>query len=277
MMSKWHFSLRAFAQGILCVALTGILLHALASPATAQATQTLDLISLSSSNWTPIGPAPLSESKFNSVSGRVTGIAAHPTDANTIYLSAAGGGVWKTTNGSSWTPLTDAQKTLSMGAIAISTSNPSFIYAGTGEAYGGNFGRGILISSDGGSTWTLSTASGVFDRLGTSQIAIDPTNTNVAYVAMSDVELNDLCCSNTGIWKTTDGGTSWTNTTTTIDSTDPWSAVMIDPNNPQTVYAAVGQTFGVTANGVYKSTDGGGTWTLLPRLCAETRLGTPVA
>src|SRR5260221_10273412 len=79
-------------------------------------------ISLRSKKWSPIGPAPLAA--FNNVSGRITGIATKPRDANTIYVSAAGGGVWKTTDGGTkGTPLTDEQNTLSMGAIAIGISH----------------------------------------------------------------------------------------------------------------------------------------------------------
>ena len=75
-------------------------------------------LSLSSTRWTDLGPAPLGA--LNGVSGRITGISAHPTQANVIYVTPAGGGVWKTTNGgASWTPLTDKEKTLSMGAIAM--------------------------------------------------------------------------------------------------------------------------------------------------------------
>src|SRR5205807_1573651 len=159
------------------------------------------------------------------------------------------------------TPLTDTQKTLSMGAIAIAKSNPLVIYAGTGEGNNSadsNFGRGILVSSDGGATWTLSTGpSNAFNRLTTSQIAVDPTNANIAYAAMNDYGNNGLCCANTGIWKTTDGGTTWTNVTAANgkDSTRPWSAIIIDPNTPATLYAAHGDIFGATANGVYNSTD----------------------
>ena len=234
-------------------------------------------LELSTTTWTSIGPSPLAitspaNANFN-VSGRITAIAAHPTDANTIYIAAAGGGVWKTTNGgTTWTPLTDTQRTLSMGAIAIAKSNPSVIYAGTGEANNSgdsNFGRGILVSTNGGTTWTLRTAAGAFDRLATSQIAVDPTNANVAYAAMADFANNGLCCANTGIWKTIDGGTTWTNTTTTIDSTRPWSAIVIDPTTPATLYAAHGEYDGDSANGVYKSINSGGTWTLLPTHLTE--------
>jgi len=110
-------------------------------------------IPINSATWTPLGPAPILNGQRpggGPVSGRLTGIAAHPSDPNTIYVTAAGGGIWKTTNGT-WTPLADAA-VQSMGAIAIAPSNPNVVYAGTGEANNSgdsNFGWGILISTDG--------------------------------------------------------------------------------------------------------------------------------
>jgi len=221
---------------------------------------------LTATSWTPIGPAPLQAS--NVVSGRIAGIAPHPTQTSTIFVAPAGGGVWETTNGgSSWTQKTDKQKTLSMGAIAIGTGVQETIYAGTGEANNSvdsNYGRGILISTTAGKSWTLATGpSNAFFRLTTSQIAVDPTDSRVAYAAMADFGNNGLHGSNTGVWKTTDAGTTWTNTTASIDSSLPWSAVVIDPNNHLTLYAAVGDVLGAATNGVYKSTDGGTSWTLL--------------
>ena len=207
------------------------------------------LVNLSTSVWTSIGPTPLAVSSptnvNTNVSGRITGVAADPTDSNIIYIAAAGGGVWKTVNGgTSWTPLTDTQRTLSMGAIAVAPSNGQVIYAGTGEANNSadsNFGRGILRSSDGGSTWTLATGpANAFDRLATSQITVDPTNANIAYVAMANFATNGLIGVNAGIYKTTDGGVSWVNTTTAIDATRPWSAVIIDLTIPSTLYSAHG-------------------------------------
>jgi len=211
--------------------------------------------------------------------GRLTGIAAHPTDPNTIYVAAAGGGVWKTTDGGqTWNPKTDCplpaeclpitQMTLSMGAIAVAKSNGNKIYAGTGEADNSadsNFGRGILISSDGGANWTLSVGPGSrFDRLTTAAIAVDPTNANVAYAAMTNSGINVLCCGgDAGVWKTTDGGTTWTKTTASITSSNPWSAIAIDPTNTLIIYAAVGNSGGGSLNGVYKSTNGGTSWALL--------------
>ena len=134
------------------------------------------------------GPAALNSSG-GFVSGRITGIAVDPTNSSTIYIAAADGGVWKTTDGgTNWAPLTDNQATLAMGAIAIAPSNHLQIYAGTGEANNGadNIqGDGVLVSSNGGSTWTLETANGAFAGVSIGQIAVDPTNADIAYAAVS--------------------------------------------------------------------------------------------
>ena len=97
-------------------------------------------IALSTTTWSPIGPAPIVNTAIpggGATSGRITGIAAdpNPTKSGTFYVGTAGGGVWKTTDdGTSWTPLTDTQATLVIGAIAIASSNDQYLYAGTGEA-----------------------------------------------------------------------------------------------------------------------------------------------
>src|SRR5262249_30542955 len=137
-----------------------------------------DSIPLSLDTWTSIGPAPLvngTTTYREATSGRIAALAAHPTDPNVLYVAAAGGGVWKTTDaGASWAPLTDAQATLSMGALALAPSNPEVIYAGTGEATFGPSkmrlrrdniytGRGILKSTNGGKDWEL-LGSAFFNR-----------------------------------------------------------------------------------------------------------------
>jgi photosystem II stability/assembly factor-like uncharacterized protein len=229
---------------------------------------------LSTSSWSALGPAPvqLSGDVAQTYSGRITGIATHPSDANTIYIAAAGGGVWKTTDGGlGWTALTDSQATLSMGALAVAPTNPNRIYAGTGEANNSgdsNYGRGVLISSDGGVTWSLSNGpAGIFDRLTISQIAVDPSDADVAYLAIASFGENVACCATnaTGIYKTTDGGVSWTNKTASdgLPYSLPWTAVVIDPANRQVLYAALSVYYGSDFNGVYKSTNGGNSWTLL--------------
>jgi uncharacterized delta-60 repeat protein len=248
------------------------------------------------STWTPIGPAPIINGEAppytfqnppnnggSPVSGPVAGIAASPTDPNTIYIAAANGGVWKTTNGGvSWVPLTDNQATLHMGAIAIAPSNPQVIYAGTGEANSlvtvpnPNFpsndfaGVGILKSTDAGATWTL-LGSSVFNGRSIAKIVVDPTDANIVYVAVGAPGINGLT-GNTGIWKSTDGGQTWTNTTTSISTFDAFTDLVMDPRNAQVLYAAVGQMnvnfydfsgTGDAANGVYITKDGGASWTSL--------------
>ena len=229
---------------------------------------------LSQSTWSAIGPASLNSSG-DLDSGRITGIAVDPTNSNTIYIAAAGGGVWKTTDGgTTWTPLTDDQTTLSMGSIAIAPTDHLKIYAGTGEANNSvdsNYGQGVLVSNDGGSTWTLETAGGGFTGVDIGQIAVDPTDENVAYAAVGGYGENGNYFTNEGIWNTTDGGATWTNVTSGVEpyaNFFGWTSVVVDPNTPSIVYAAAGDiqystVGGYTVNGVYRSTDSGATWALL--------------
>jgi hypothetical protein len=214
-------------------------------------------IPLSSQSWTPIGPADITNVGF---SGRITGVAGDPTDPNTLFIAAAGGGVWRTKDaGMSWTPLTDNQAVDFMGSLAIAPSNHNVIYAGTGEAnFSGDsfYGRGLLVSVDGGDTWQLK-GNSVFDRRAIGKIAVDPTNANTVFVAVTDFAVN-AAPGDAGIWKSSDGGNTWSSTLGG-EATD----VIIDPTNDQIVYAALGNPFGDAANGIYKSVDGGSTWTKL--------------
>ena len=119
-------------------------------------------------SWSPLGPSTIPDGQtddavgpLNAVSGRVSAIAADPSDANVVYVGGAQGGVWKTTNATSasptFTPLTDDQPSLAVGDIAVDPVNPQILYVGTGEGNGGcdsYYGRGILRSTDGGATWT---------------------------------------------------------------------------------------------------------------------------
>src|ERR1700687_2507384 len=134
-----------------------------------------------------------------------------------------------------------------MGASAIAPSNHLMLYAGTGEANNSgdsNFGRGILVSTDGGATWTLRTGpAGIFNRMATAAIAVDPTNENIAYAAMARAGLNGLP-GRPGSYKTTDGAVTWINTTSAVATTQSYTDVKIDLNTPTTVYMAVGRVIG---------------------------------
>ncbi len=232
-------------------------------------------IPLSTTAWTAIGPAPINNGQIPgglAVSGRITALAAHPTDANTIYVAAAGGGVWKTTNaGTSWTPLTDTQQTLAMGAIAVSKSNPNVIYAGTGEANNSldsSYGRGILKSTDGGVNWTLQ-GNAQFNRATIAKIVIDPQDANRAYAVVDGFGNNGINAFGVlGVWRTTDGGTNWSlalnpQNAPVSGSNPQGSDLVMDPTTTGAagvLYVAYGNLFGDAGNGIYKSSDGGSTW-----------------
>ncbi len=233
-------------------------------------------------SWTEIGPAPTVNGTTTYIepsSGRITGIAADPNDPNVIYVAAAGGGVWKTLNAGdpqpAWMPLTDTQDRAFMGAIAVAPSDSNTIYAGTGESNLGPskfkrefrdniyYGIGILKSANGGGAWTLVGGSQFFRRT-ISRIVVHPTDRDTVYVAVGALATNGQT-GNMGIWKSTDGGTTWTNTTmNTVSPLVPFSDLVMDPADPQTLYAAVGAPGWDLANGVYKTTTGGDSWDLVP-------------
>jgi uncharacterized protein (TIGR03437 family) len=220
--------------------------------------------------WKLIGPRPtivLAE-QVNGGSpysaGRVAAMAVDPRNANVAYLGAAGGGIWKTTDGGqNWTPLTDDQPSLSTGAIALAPSNPDIVFVGTGEQNNSGdsyYGAGILKSTDGGQTWTqiegpfvgpfsASRTSGGGARIGA--VAVHPTNPNVVLAAVDRTP-----ASTAGIYLTTDGGSTWRLALGGAVGTD----IVFNPFDASVVYAALGSTGGSASNGVYKSTDAGATW-----------------
>jgi hypothetical protein len=245
--------------------------------------------SLTNIGSSAIGPAPITNGQtYGSlpVSGRITGIAADPKNANIVYLASAGGGIWKSTDAAdaspTWTPLTDNLKDSSgnpipefMGAVAETDATSGtyngnqIVYAGTGEtnnSFDSFYGEGILVSTNGGSTWTLTNAGGAFTGRTVSKIVIDPSDSTggTAYAAVCGNGDNGQG-GNTGIWKTTNFGQTWSNTTAanSLSTTVTWSDLVIDPHTPSTLYAAAGNPGGASGNGVYKSTNGGATWTSL--------------
>lgn len=217
--------------------------------------------------WTPLGPAPEVTGQGGSNSGRITSIAVNPQNSSDIWIGSADGGVWNSLDGgTSWVPMTDSQQTLSIGAIAIDPSNPQVIYVGTGEAnfnLDGFWGDGILKSTDHGQTWTQY-GSNQFTGLSIGKIIVDPSNTSILLMAVS---LNDSAfttegtlpsqVNNAGIWRSTDGGQTWTQTLgeqTIVDQglTNQYSLssatdVTFDPTNVGVVYAGFSNLNGGSA------------------------------
>jgi len=201
--------------------------------------------------------------------GRVAAVTGVPSRLDTYYLGAAIGGVWKTTDGGlRWTPMFDHAAVGSIGAIAVAPSNPDIIYVGTGESAPRedvSFGDGIYRSGDGGRTWTH---VGLPDSQHIARILIDPRDPNVVLVAA----LGHVYGPNAerGVFRSTDGGASWRKV---LYKDDRSGAIELaaDPDDPSTVYAALWElqrtpwslSSGGPGSGLYKSIDGGATWTLL--------------
>ncbi|HWQ32313.1 MAG TPA: hypothetical protein VNQ79_05475 [Blastocatellia bacterium] len=235
--------------------------------------------------WTPLGPAPIGQGQtFGNprvaVSGRVSTIIPDPgyngTTNQTVYLGAAQGGVWRSRDGgATWTPMTDDQPSLAMGALAIDPTNPNIIYAGTGEGHrsaDSYYGAGLLKSADGGATWTLITGPvsaaeprlPAFQNAAIAQIVIDPAApatlflcTTFGNTAGASGGSGQAPLGQAGLWKSTDGGMNWRN----VDpggTNGMFSAhdVLIDPLNHNRVFAAM------RTIGLYRSAAGGepGTW-----------------
>ncbi|NOZ70515.1 MAG: hypothetical protein GXP38_01150 [Chloroflexi bacterium] len=215
--------------------------------------------------WQPMGPAPMKQSQLgahkNDVSGRVKAIAVDPRNSNVVYVGAALGGIWKTTNGGdSWTPLTDDQPSLSTGVIVLDPKHPDTIYVGTGEPTPGGdnyYGVGILKSTNGGQSWQH-LGKDVFTGLGMSNIVINPNNPQVLYAATARSAVLGPQVPARGIFKSTDGGQTWKGLMGCTDL-KCWGAsdIVMNSQNPAVLYAAF------WGYGIYKSTDGGANWTHL--------------
>jgi photosystem II stability/assembly factor-like uncharacterized protein len=202
-------------------------------------------------------------------SGRIADIAVNPNNSSEYYLAVASGGVWKTTNhGNTFYPIFDSYGSYSTGCITIDPSNTNTIWLGTGENNNQRsvaYGDGVYKSEDGGASWTN---MGLKNSEHISKIIVDPRNSNVVYVASYGPLWS--AGGDRGLYKTTDGGKTWKQIHFISENTGTCDLVM-DPTNPDILYEAVHQrrrhvyTYigGGAESGVYKSTDGGATWTQL--------------
>jgi photosystem II stability/assembly factor-like uncharacterized protein len=222
-----------------------------------------------------VDPAILSSMQFRHLSvfsrgGRSTAVAGVPSNPTLFYLGTTGGGVWQTTNsGESWTNISDGFfEAGSIGAIDVSLSNPQVIYVGTGSACPrGNVspGVGMYKSSDAGKTWKHIglRSSGTIGR-----IVVHPTNPDLVYVAV----LGNMFApsKDRGVYRSKDGGTTWQQVHAISDRTGAVDLTM-DPKNPDVLIAAMWTTerkpwtieSGSTEAGLFRTANGGDTWTKL--------------
>lgn len=202
------------------------------------------------------------------IGGRISAVAMHSEDINTIYIGAAAGGVFKSPDGgNSWEAIFDDALSLSIGDIRIAESDPQIIYVGTGEANAGGGslaydGMGIYKSTDGGDSWIH---LGLEEIGSVGRLAVHPKNPDIVYVAaMGRLFGNN---SERGVYKTIDGGLNWEQILYLNDSTGAID-IVINPENPDTVYTALWQRvrkpayrdYGGPACGIYRTYNGGQDW-----------------
>ncbi|HVR47372.1 MAG TPA: hypothetical protein VMT95_12155 [Candidatus Binatia bacterium] len=212
-------------------------------------------------SWREMGPAL--------TGGRVTSVAGSATNAKLYYIGAAGGGVWKSENsGQTWDAVFEKQGAGAIGAVTIDPTNDATVWVGSGESNPRNdvsYGDGVYKTTDGGDHWTN---VGLKGTKYISRILVDPRNHNHVIVgALGDVFADS---SERGVYVTDDGGSTWKRTLS-VGPESGASDLAMDAQNPSVIYAGIWKfqrrpwTFvsGGTEDGIYKSTDGGATWTKL--------------
>ena len=216
----------------------------------------------SGSLWTLVGPVGFNSNVapgWGQMSGRVRALAIDPTNSSRLLLGTATGGAWLSTDaGASWTPLTDDQPSLAVGAVAIDPNDPNVFYVGTGEGNGSYYGVGILKSVDAGASWQVIGG----DQFASGQIVdilVSPDDSNLVVVCAKDGKTLEGTQTNNavgGIYRSTDGGQSFQ-----LTANNYCRGLRAAPNNFNVMFHSA---LGVQENnGLYGSTDAGASWNLI--------------
>jgi len=233
---------------------------------------------------TLISSSTLSGIKLRSIgpafmSGRIADIAIHPSNNNIWYVAVGSGGVWKTVNsGTTWEPIFDDQSSYSIGCVTLDPNNANIIWIGTGENVGGRhvgYGDGIYKSEDGGKIWKN---MGLKESQHISKITVSPENSNIIFVAAQGPLWSKG--GERGFYKSIDFGKTWKKTL----GDDEWTGVtdiIVDPRNPNLIYAATWQRHrnvasymgGGPGSGIHRSLDGGESWEQLKTGLPKTNMG----
>src|SRR6059058_3188512 len=273
-----------FSRSVLAIAVIASVPATLLAQATPTAKTTpvvfdADSARLAELPWRSIGPAV--------TSGRVVGFAVPEGPKSQIgerlgelfYVASASGGVWKTTNGgTTWEAIFDHQGAASIGDIAVAPSNPDIIWVGTGEnnnQRSSSWGDGVYKSENAGRTWTN---MGLKKSEHIGRIIVHPTNSEIVFVAAVGPLWG--AGGDRGLFKSSDGGRTW-KYVKNIDTHTGFTDVIFDPSNPDVMYAASFQrerrpyTYvgGGPGSGIWKSIDGGNTWTRLTEGLPKTDVG----
>lgn len=210
---------------------------------------------------------------------RIISVAGIPGDLNTYYVGSASGGIFKSVDGGfTWDPIFDDKPVHAIGALAIAPSDPATIYAGTGEAFirsNVSLGDGMYKSTDSGETWTH---IGLKESGRISRIVVHPTDPNIVYATAVGHAYSPQ--KTRGVYKTTDGGDTWTQVLF-VDENTGASDLVMDPSNPRILFAGMWQLdlktwkrdSGGPGSGVYMTKDAGKTWTKLTKGLPTTEIG----